>query len=70
MIQINLFIKQKETHRLLKKLMVTKADTVGRGIRSLGLTYTYFIYKIINKDLLYSTGSSTQYSVITYIGKV
>ena len=24
---------------------------------------------MINKDLLYSTGNSTQYSVITYIGK-
>ena len=24
--------------------------------------------KIINKDLLYSTGNSTQYSVMTYIG--
>ena len=27
------------------------------------------IYKIINKDLLYSTGNATQYSVITYMGK-
>ena len=25
--------------------------------------------KIINKDLLYSTGNFTQYFVITYIGK-
>ena len=24
---------------------------------------------MINKDLLYSTGNSTQYSVITYMGK-
>ena len=27
------------------------------------------IYKIDNKDLLYSTGNSTQYAVITYMGK-
>ena len=27
------------------------------------------IYKIDNKDLLYSTGNSTQYSVMTYMGK-
>ena len=27
------------------------------------------IYKIINKDLLYSTGDFTQYSVIIYKGK-
>ena len=25
--------------------------------------------QIINKDLLYSTGNSTQYTVITYMGK-
>ena len=25
--------------------------------------------KIVNKDLLYNTGNSTQYSVITYRGK-
>ena len=37
-----------------------------------GLTYThYYLYikQIINKDLLYSTGNSTQCSVITYMGK-
>src|SRR5574337_5213 len=33
-----------------------------------GLTYIHYIYKINNKDLLYSTGSSTQYSLITYMG--
>ena len=27
------------------------------------------IYKIINKDLLYSTGNSTEYDVISYMGK-
>ena len=27
------------------------------------------MYKIINKNLLYSTGNSTQYSVITYMRK-
>ena len=26
-------------------------------------------YKVANKDLLYSTGNSTQYFAITYIGK-
>ena len=28
-----------------------------------------YIKYIINKDLLYSTGNSTQYSVITYMGR-
>ena len=27
------------------------------------------IYNIDNKDLLYSTGNSTQYSIMTYMGK-
>ena len=31
-------------------------------------THTH-IYKIDNKDLLYSTGNSPQYSVMTYMGK-
>ena len=35
--------------------------------------YIYFTYiyikQITNKDLLYSTGNSTQYSMITYIRK-
>ena len=37
---------------------------------SLGLTYTLLYIKYMtNKDLLFSTGSSTQYSVIIYMGK-
>ena len=28
-----------------------------------------YIKQISNKDLLYSTGISTQYSVVTYVGK-
>ena len=28
-----------------------------------------YIKKITNKDLLYSTGNSTQYSVMVYMGK-
>ena len=31
--------------------------------------YGTYIKYITNKDLLYSTGNSTQYSVITYMGK-
>ena len=42
---------------------------VIEGGISQGLTYTHYIYKINNKDLVYSTGSSAQYSVITYMGK-
>ena len=30
MIQVNLFTKQKQTHRHKKQIMVTKAERVGR----------------------------------------
>ena len=50
---------------------------VTRGERGLGINweigidiYTLLYIKLItNKDLLYSTGNSIQYSVMTYMGK-
>ena len=46
MIQINLFTKQKQTHRHRKQAMVIKGEMCGgRSIRSLGLTHTPDIYK-------------------------
>ena len=72
MIQMNLFTKQKQTHRHRKLTMVTKGERVGRGINwEFGIntfTLLYIIY-IINKYLLYSTGNYIQYLVITYDGK-
>ena len=43
-IEMNLFTKQKQTHRLQNKLMVTKRERGrGRGCTgSLGLTYTHY----------------------------
>ena len=53
--------------------MVTKGETLGEGgvNQETGInTYTLpYIKQIANKDLVYSTGNSTQYSVITYMGK-
>lgn len=46
------------------KLMVTKGGR-ERGINH-WLTHT-IIYKITNRNLLYSTGNSNQYCVMTYI---
>ena len=43
---------------------------LGGGInQELGMTIHTLLYirQITNKDLLYSTGSSTQYSVLTYM---
>ena len=40
------------------------------GIKRMGITYTdYCIKEMINKNLLYSSGKSTQQFVITYTGK-
>ena len=49
--------------------MVTKQESVEGYIRRLGLKYTHYYTKSINKDPLYSTGNSTQYLVITYNGR-
>ena len=51
--------------------------TMGKRERRGGLNWVIgtdiytlpYIKQIINKDLLYSTGKSTQYSVMTYMGK-
>ena len=52
------------------KLMVTRGERGGINWE-IGIdTYTLlYIKQITNKDLLYSTGNSTQYSVMTYMGK-
>ena len=65
---MNLFTKQKQIHRHRKQTCDYQREKVG----SWGLTHTYalpYIKQRINKDLLYSTGDSTQYSIITYMGK-
>ena len=61
-IQKNLFIKQKQTD-FKTNLMVTIGETVVEEgeIGRVGIPYThYFIKEMINKNLLYSTGKSTQ----------
>ena len=73
MIEMNLFTKQKQTLTDLENtLMVTKGEMWGGGINQvLGMNIQTLLYirQITNKDLLYSTGNSTQYSVITYMRK-
>ena len=70
MIQTNLFTRQ--IPRLQKRYMVTKGERCDGGInlkfQIKKCTLLYMKY-IINKDLLYSTENSTQYSVIIYMGK-
>ena len=52
--------------------MVTEGEMLGGGIKwKVGSDiYTLLYTKLIsNKDLLYSTEKSTQYSVMAYVGK-
>ena len=65
---MNLFTKQKWTHRHRKKLTVHQGKKQGRefGISRYTLPY---IKQINNKGLLYSTGNYIQYLLITYNGK-
>ena len=73
MIQMNVFTKQKRPHRLrAKELMVTGGEGWREGIvREFGTDMYTLLYlkRITNKDLLHSTGNSTQYFVITCKGK-
>ena len=69
---MNLFTKQKQSHRYRKQTYGYQRGKVGGGINwEIRIdTYTLlFIKQKSNENLLYSTGNSTQYSVMTYMGK-
>ena len=69
---MNLFTKQKQSHRCRKRTYGYQGGEGGGGINwEIGTDiYTLlYIRQVVNKDLLYSTGNSTQYSIITYMGK-
>ena len=52
------------------KLTVTRRERGGVNWEIEIDVYTLlYIKQVTNKDLLYSTGNSTQYSVMTYMGK-
>ena len=69
---MNLFMKEKQTHRLRKQTYGYQKGKVG-GRDQLGGWDQHIhttIYEIDNQQgPIYSTGNSTQYSVITYMGK-
>ena len=69
MIQMNLFIKQKQTQIQKTNLWLPKEKVEERINQDVGINMHITIYKIVNKDLVYSTGNSTKYSVMTYMGK-
>ena len=69
---MNLFTKQKQTHRSRNEIYGYQREMWGEVInQDVGInTYTLlYIKQMTNKDLLYNTGNYTQYSVITYMGK-
>ena len=70
---MNLFTKQKQTHRLRKQTYgYQRGKGGGGGINQevrINIYTILYIKQIINKDLLYTTGNCTQYSVRTYMGK-
>ena len=64
---MNLFTKQKLNHRCRKQTYDYKGGREAGINREIGIDiYTLlYIKQITNKNLLYSTGNSTQYSVMT-----
>ena len=69
---MNLFIKQKQTHRCRRQTYGYQRGKRGGDINwESGINrYTrLYIKQINNKDLPYSTGNYIQYLIITYNGK-
>ena len=69
---MNLFIKQKQTHRYRKQAYGYQRGMGVGGINQefgSNLYMLLYIKQVNNKDLLYSTGNYTQYFVITYMEK-
>ena len=58
---MNLFIKQNQTHRKRRQLVVTKEEGVE--------VPDEWIHSAMYKISKHSTGNSIQYLVVTYIGK-
>ena len=74
---MNVFTKQKQPCRLREQTFGYQRGKVAGGggggginqVVGINICTLLYIKQIINKDLLYSTENSTQYSVITYKGK-
>ena len=69
---MNIFTKQKQTHRHRKQTSLPKRKGGGEGInQEFGSNIYILLYtkQINNKHPLYSTGNYTQPFVITHMGK-
>ena len=65
-----LIYKQRQIHRLLKRTYGYQRwrRGVDWGFET-GIHALLYMERMVNRDLLYRTGSSLQYSAITYMGK-
>ena len=70
-LQMNLFSEQKQTHRFWKTYGPQRGQFGGRMDRGCGIgrCTLWYMEWLANGDLLYSTGNSTQYSVMICVGK-
>ena len=69
---MNSFTKQKQPHRHKNQTYGYPKGKMREGINQefwINIHILLYIKQIINKGPLYSTGDSSQYSVITYMGK-
>ena len=70
---MNLFTKQKQTHRFRKQTYSYQRGKRWKGgiNQEVGIDiYTIlYIKQVTNKNLMYSTRNSAQYTVLTYMGK-
>ena len=70
---MNLFTKQKQSHRYRKQIYTyERISAEGIGINweiEIDIYTILYIKQITNKNLLYGTGNSTQYSVMAYMGE-
>ena len=68
---MKLYTKQKQSYRCRKQSYGYKGGRWGGINWEIGIDIHIILYikYITNKDLLYSTGNSTRYSVMTYMGK-
>ena len=65
---MNLFTKQKQSHRSKKTNLWLPQQGINWEIE-INIYTLLSINQIANKDLLYSTGNSTQLSLMAYMGK-
>ena len=72
MMQMNIFTKQKRLIDFEHKFIVTKEERSRGGMDwgfGTGICTLLHMESMVSRDLLYSTGNSIQYSVITSMGK-